>query len=213
MLPILLAIGLAITATAKECPQIQSCSKGSQDVDPCCSPTPGGLFVFRQKFEPDVGPEMGSWGIDGLEVLESVSPTMYGSKLMGSCQTEEPGTETYSTTFTHEEIGSFCHRSALMGGEAGIERAEQEWAQSEVGEGVEEVWERAVRFLLVCIVKADEKWNTAGRYISTLSPSCTDGSAGEQVCDYPRSLLMIGTALLPCFTCTTCNVPSSYHLS
>jgi len=32
-----------------------------------------------------------------------------------------------------------------MGGEAGIERAEREWAQSEVGEGVEEVWERAVR--------------------------------------------------------------------
>jgi len=31
-----------------------------------------------------------------------------------------------------------------MGGEAGIERAEREWAQSEVGEGVEEVWERAV---------------------------------------------------------------------
>lgn len=26
----------------------------------------------------------------------------------------------------------------------GIERAEGEWAQSEVGEGVEEVWERAV---------------------------------------------------------------------
>jgi len=32
-----------------------------------------------------------------------------------------------------------------MGGESGIERAEKEWAQSEVGEGVEEVWERAVR--------------------------------------------------------------------
>jgi len=32
-----------------------------------------------------------------------------------------------------------------MGGESSIERAEEEWAQSEVGEGVEEVWERAVR--------------------------------------------------------------------
>jgi len=31
-----------------------------------------------------------------------------------------------------------------MGGESGIEGAEREWAQSEVGEGVEEVWERAV---------------------------------------------------------------------
>jgi ribonuclease T2 len=52
--------------------------------------------------------------------------------------------KTYATTFTHEEIGSFCYRSPLMGGESGIERAEREWAQSEVGEGVEEVWERAV---------------------------------------------------------------------
>lgn len=32
-----------------------------------------------------------------------------------------------------------------MGGEKGIEQIEDEWAQSEVGEGVEEVWERAVR--------------------------------------------------------------------
>jgi hypothetical protein len=30
----------------------------------------------------------------------------------------------------------------------GIERAEGEWAQSEVGEGVEEVWERAVCLFL-----------------------------------------------------------------
>lgn len=64
---------------------------------------------------------------------------------MYSCETGEQSQETYSTTFTHEEIGSFCHRSTLMGGESGIERAEKEWAQSEVGEGVEEVWERAVR--------------------------------------------------------------------
>lgn len=32
--------------------------------------------------------------------------------------------------------------SSLAGGE--YERAEREWAQSEVGEGVEEVWERSV---------------------------------------------------------------------
>jgi hypothetical protein len=39
-------------------------------VNPCGIPKPGGLFVFRQRFEPDVGSDMGSWGIDGLEVLE-----------------------------------------------------------------------------------------------------------------------------------------------
>ena len=44
-----------------------------------------------------------------------------------------------------------------MGGESGIERAEEEWAQSEVGEGVEEVWERAVSWshLLVQYRDAD----------------------------------------------------------
>lgn len=67
---------------------------------------------------------------------------------MFSCGTEEASTDAYSTTYTHEEIGSFCHRSPLMGGESGLERAEKEWAQSEVGEGVEEIWERAVRISL-----------------------------------------------------------------
>lgn len=70
MLSILLSLSLAVSAAANECPAIQSCSTEVRDVDPCCSPNPGGLFIFRQKFEPDVGPEMGSWGIDGLEVLE-----------------------------------------------------------------------------------------------------------------------------------------------
>jgi len=41
-----------------------------------------------------------------------------------------------------------------MGGEAGIERAEREWAQSEVGEGVEEVWERAVGFSSVILMES-----------------------------------------------------------
>lgn len=69
----LLLIALLIgTIEGRECPQIQSCSKEalSSDVDPCCVPSPSGLFVFRQRFEPDVGGDMGSWGIDGLEVLE-----------------------------------------------------------------------------------------------------------------------------------------------
>lgn len=32
----------------------------------------------------------------------------------------------------------------MFGGEEGFTKAEGEWASSEVGEGVEEVWERAV---------------------------------------------------------------------
>jgi ribonuclease T2 len=76
-----------------------------------------------------------------------------------------------------------------MGGEEGIERAEGEWAQSEVGEGVEEVWERAVRSsslkLPVKEIGLMREWNTAGRYISTLATSCGTGSSGEQVCLSP----------------------------
>jgi ribonuclease T2 len=71
-------------------------------------------------------------------------PSIYHRRAHESCETEKRSEKTYGTTFTHEEIGSFCYRSTLMGGESGIERAEREWAQSEVGEGVEEVWERAV---------------------------------------------------------------------
>ena len=72
MLSVLVTLGLAGSVVANGCPDVRSCSQESQDVDSCCSPKPGGLFVFRQRFEPDVGPEMGSWGIDGLEVLEYV---------------------------------------------------------------------------------------------------------------------------------------------
>lgn len=71
MLSALLSLGLALTAVARECPQVKSCSSEAKDVDPCCSPS-AGLFVFRQKFEPDGEGDMGSWGIDGLEVLEYV---------------------------------------------------------------------------------------------------------------------------------------------
>jgi ribonuclease T2 len=35
----------------------------------------------------------------------------------------------------------------LFGGEQGFIRAESEWANSEVGEGVEEIWERTVGLL------------------------------------------------------------------
>ena len=73
MLSTLLFLGLALTAVARECPQVKSCSSEAKDVDPCCSPS-AGLFAFRQKFEPDGEGDMGSWGIDGLEVLECVLP-------------------------------------------------------------------------------------------------------------------------------------------
>jgi hypothetical protein len=50
-------------------PDVLSCSSPAKDVDPCCVPIQG-LFVFKQRFEPDTGSDLGSWGIDGLEVLE-----------------------------------------------------------------------------------------------------------------------------------------------
>lgn len=59
-----------------------------------------------------------------------------------SCD-ETAATTTYTPSYNHEEIASFCLRSSLFG-EEGFTRAEGEWAQSEVGEGVEEVWERTV---------------------------------------------------------------------
>jgi len=80
MLSALLAISLALSVTAKDCPPVKSCSNESKDVDPCCSPS-AGLFVFRQKFEPDGEGDMGTWGIDGLEVLECVSLYTYFNKL------------------------------------------------------------------------------------------------------------------------------------
>ena len=71
MLSALLAFSLALAAVARECPQVKSCSGESKGADPCCSPS-AGLFVFRQRFEPDGEGDMGTWGIDGLEVLECV---------------------------------------------------------------------------------------------------------------------------------------------
>jgi len=76
MLAILLTLALATFIGAKECPNARSCStKSLKNADSCCSPSPAGLFVFRQRFEPDVVGEMGSWGIDGLEVLQSAYPS------------------------------------------------------------------------------------------------------------------------------------------
>ncbi|KIS01139.1 hypothetical protein L804_01008 [Cryptococcus deuterogattii 2001/935-1] len=135
-----------------------SCPSSKVNIDPCLSPSPGGLFVFRQRFEPDVGGDSGSWSIDGLEIL--------------TCDTQQPQNGTaYAPTYSHEEIGSFCLKSVLFSEENSFANAEKAWAQSEVGEGVEEVWERA--------------WNTAGRFISTFHPKCyKDAQKGNGViCD------------------------------
>lgn len=71
------ATALAIFRTlavsgADACPDLLSCSTeaASDQVDTCCTPSPGGLFVFRQRFEPDFGADAGSWGIDGIDILE-----------------------------------------------------------------------------------------------------------------------------------------------
>lgn len=45
-------------------------------------------------------------------------------------------------SYDHERIASFCARSATIGPE--YESYESEWAASEVGEGVEELWDRSV---------------------------------------------------------------------
>ncbi|WVQ80646.1 hypothetical protein IAT38_002751 [Cryptococcus sp. DSM 104549] len=140
----------------------QELSCSSEATDPCRTPMPGGLFVFRQRFEPDVDGDTGSWGLDGLEVLD--------------CETQETQNDTaYSPAHTHEEIGSYCLKSSLFSGEANFVKAESEWAQSEVGEGVEELWERA--------------WNTAGRFISTFKWSCYKrASAGHGVPEFFHTL-------------------------
>lgn len=77
MRSIAIAILLIVTnrtrsAYAAGCRDILSCSNEaiSENVDPCCVPTPEGLFVFRQRFEPEVGSDAGSWGMDGVDVLE-----------------------------------------------------------------------------------------------------------------------------------------------
>ncbi|BEI84155.1 hypothetical protein CcaverHIS002_0407590 [Cutaneotrichosporon cavernicola] len=134
LLTVLLPLGAAVDCS----PYTNTISCSSKGVDVCCVPA-AGRFVFRQRFEPDAG-DNGSWGIEGLDVLEcDGSPaTRAGGKL------------------THEAIGSLCARTKGFD----VEENEAAWAQSEVGEGVEEVWERV--------------WNTAGRYVTSLCDEDAD---------------------------------------
>jgi ribonuclease T2 len=66
-------------------------------------------------------------------------------------------------------------------------QAEGEWAQSEVGEGVEEVWERSVSLEILDDSRSAElgQWNTAGRFISTLGDACRGGRATGAEVRYP----------------------------
>ena len=68
----LLGLLLQVCLTRAACVDYLSCSgdANAKNVNPCCVPTPGGLFVFRQRFEPDVEGDAGSWGVDGIDVLE-----------------------------------------------------------------------------------------------------------------------------------------------
>ncbi len=62
-------IALLPFAAAVDCaPHANAVSCSAKGVDACCVPS-AGLFVFRQRFEPDAG-DNGSWGIEGLDVLE-----------------------------------------------------------------------------------------------------------------------------------------------
>ncbi len=67
----LLVTSACVLAATSGCPStpVKSCSNGAQSIDSCCVASPGGVIVFTQRFEADVGDE-GRWGIDGVEVWE-----------------------------------------------------------------------------------------------------------------------------------------------
>jgi hypothetical protein len=47
-----------------------ACSAAASAADPCCVPR-AGLWLFRQRFEPDTG-DGGSWGISNVDIMEYV---------------------------------------------------------------------------------------------------------------------------------------------
>lgn len=70
LLPLLAGLTTA-GAAAADCAQhanTLSCSPDARGADACCVPS-AGLFVFRQRFDPNSG-DFGAWGIEGLDVLE-----------------------------------------------------------------------------------------------------------------------------------------------
>jgi len=91
MLSLAVAALLLVLQTSRcatsECPDLRSCDHLGQ-VDSCCVPSPAGLFLFRQRFEPDVEVEGGRWGIDGLEVLEYVFLIIERRRIRGKLTTD-----------------------------------------------------------------------------------------------------------------------------
>src|SRR4051794_39328955 len=73
-----LLLATVTTAVAIICPHPPptSCSNAatSSNVDPCCVPSPGGIVLFTQRFEPDIGDD-GRWGVDGIDLWEWVGNT------------------------------------------------------------------------------------------------------------------------------------------
>lgn len=125
LLPVLAAVSRA------QCSDIVSCSPQANGADPCCVPK-AGLFLLKQTFDPEAGDE-GSWGIESVEVLECV-----GDVELSNARCDGTPATAASPKLTHEDIARLC-ASTLD------DAAERAWAQSEVGEGLEEAWERSVR--------------------------------------------------------------------
>lgn len=133
-----------------------------EGIDPCCTPTPGGTFLFRQRYEPFGGDE-GRWGIDGLDVLDCDLNLLRASRHGSGGGGGGGGIGDEGRMYTHEQIGSFFAKSeeyTTTLGEGYQDIWEHEWSTSEVGEGVEEVMERV--------------WRSSGPEISTLEPGCFD---------------------------------------
>lgn len=73
----LFTVPLLLTATAAAVPSCpttrsRSCTPSAKSLDSCCVASPGGRFEFTQRFEPDVGSQGGSWGIESLKVMTFV---------------------------------------------------------------------------------------------------------------------------------------------
>lgn len=72
-LSLLVSSALLLGADASTCgtPRLSCSAADTSSPDPCCQPHPGGLFVFKQRFDPDIG-DAGAWGIEGLDVLSCI---------------------------------------------------------------------------------------------------------------------------------------------
>lgn len=71
----IVAAHFCVPVTAElDCSVSLSCSGiPGTHVDPCCTPSPGGIFIFKQRLQLDVADDLGRWGIDSLQILECVT--------------------------------------------------------------------------------------------------------------------------------------------